>query len=466
MKATPYSFHDRFISPRSSTDLLENFGQNEFLAEDSEPDPEIPETEPSAGNDAAQNRLYKALMQSQVLGLRRGFAIPQQDSTNENSVGPVAADPGVLLTGNSALATEKGAAEAKFSLSPMCGLDEDELMYPFSEKRIISKTPYKVLDAPALQDDYYLDVVHWSKQNVLAVGLGKAVYLWVALNSKVTKLHEFDGNDSVASVAWSPKGDFLAVGSHKGFVQIWDCEACKEVVNTRIHHGRVGTICWSPTSLVLSTGSRDKTIVHRDIRAGVSPANLISRCISHKQEVCGLRWSPDDQYVASGGNDNKVLVWNKGKFSNPCLRFTEHKAAVKALAWSPHQNGLLATGGGTADRCLRFWDVAAGMARGGVDTGSQVCNMVWSVNSDELVTTHGYSNNHVAVWHCNPLKRLTQLSGHLSRVLYLAMSPDGQAVVTGSGDETLRFWQVFPPNVYQTMQGPEWAVYPSHGNIR
>lgn len=30
------------------------------------------------------------------------------------------------------------------------------------------------------------------------------------------------------------------------------------------------------------------------------------------------------------------------------------------------------------------------------------------------------------------------------RVLYLAMSPDGQSIVTGAGDETLRFWNVFP----------------------
>jgi cell division cycle 20-like protein 1 (cofactor of APC complex) len=29
-------------------------------------------------------------------------------------------------------------------------------------------------------------------------------------------------------------------------------------------------------------------------------------------------------------------------------------------------------------------------------------------------------------------------------VLYLACSPDGQTIVTGAGDETLRFWNVFP----------------------
>ena len=35
-------------------------------------------------------------------------------------------------------------------------------------------------------------------------------------------------------------------------------------------------------------------------------------------------------------------------------RYTEHLAAVKAIAWSPHHHGLLASGGGTADRYIRF----------------------------------------------------------------------------------------------------------------
>ena len=39
--------------------------------------------------------------------------------------------------------------------------------------------------------------------------------------------------------------------------------------------------------------------------------------------------------------------------------------------------------------------------------------------------------------------QVAKLTGHSYRVLYLAMSPDGEAIVTGAGDETLRFWNVF-----------------------
>lgn len=51
--------------------------------------------------------------------------------------------------------------------------------------------PFKVLDAPQLQDDFYLNLVDWSSSNILAVGLGKAVYIWSACTSRVTKLMKF-----------------------------------------------------------------------------------------------------------------------------------------------------------------------------------------------------------------------------------------------------------------------------------
>ncbi len=42
------------------------------------------------------------------------------------------------------------------------------------------------------------------------------------------------------------------------------------------------------------------------------------------------------------------------------------------------------------------------------------------------------------------MEKTATLTGHTYRVLYLAMSPDGSTIVTGAGDETLRFWNVFP----------------------
>lgn len=60
------------------------------------------------------------------------------------------------------------------------------------------------------------------------------------------------------------------------------------------------------------------------------------------------------------------------------------------------------------------------------------------------MSTHGYSLNQVIVWKYPTMEKIATLTGHTYRVLYLAMSPDGSSIVTGAGDETLRFWNIFP----------------------
>lgn len=108
-------------------------------------------------------------------------------------------------------------------------------------------------------------------------------------------------------------------------------------------------------SKLLVTGSRDKSILQRDLRIS---KNFALKMEDHTQEICGLKWSLDEQYLASGGNDNKVVVWSSG--GQILNKFSDHRAAVKALAWSPHQHGLLATGGGTADRMIKMRSVLTG----------------------------------------------------------------------------------------------------------
>jgi len=345
-----------------------------------------------------------------------------------------------------------------YSLTPVSAKSQKLLRSPRKASRKISKIPFKVLDAPELQDDFYLNLVDWSAQNVLSVGLGACVYLWSACTSQVTKLCDLTSdNDTVTSVSWSERGNFVSVGTHRGYVQVWDVAASKRVNVLEGHTARVGALAWNGDTL--SSGSRDRMILQRDVRTpAIQPER---RLVGHRQEVCGLKWSPDNQWLASGGNDNKLFVWSAAggtsgsgaaanamvnggtNSSSPVHSFTDHSAAVKAIAWSPHHHGLLASGGGTADRCIRFWNTLTGQAMQSVDTGSQVCNLAWSKHASELVSTHGYSQNQILVWKYPSLVQVAKLTGHSYRVLYLAMSPDGEAIVTGAGDETLRFWNVF-----------------------
>ena len=372
-------------------------------------------------------QIYKSFILDQKPSLlNRAFSDPPSPFINSNLL-RYQQSPSILTP----LSTESAPSYLDFT-----NIDFSKTLFKLNRK--IPKVPFKVLDAPALQDDFYLNLIDWNSDNILSVGLASCIYLWSAFTSKVTKLCDLGINDSVTSVIWSNHSPLLSVGTNTGEVQIWDTVKLKKIRTLNGHTARVGAMAWSTN--LLSSGSRDKNIYNRDIR---TKEESIAKLTGHKQEVCGLKWSFDEQQLASGGNDNKLFVWNS--YSNtPILRFPNHIAAVKAITWSPHQHGLLASGGGTADRTIRFWNTLQNRQIDSVDTGSQVCNLMFSKNVNELVSTHGYSMNQIVVWKYPEMEKISTLIGHTYRVLYLAMSPNGETIVTGAGDETLRFWNVFP----------------------
>jgi cell division cycle protein 20 (cofactor of APC complex) len=235
------------------------------------------------------------------------------------------------------------------------------------------------------------------------------------------------------------------------------------------HDGRVGSLSWCGN--LLASGSRDSNVLIDDVREAVRRKDPVSTARvgggvavlqGHRQEVCGLRWSPDGTQLASGGNDNILNIWDASyslggrqtmagshnrRHPHFSSKFTleHHQAAVKALAWCPWQRNVLASGGGTADRMLCFWNTSSGKLLQQVDTKSQVCAIQWSKSERELVTSHGFSQNQLTLWSYPTLAKTAELRGHTSRVLHMASSPDGGTVVSAASDETLRFWNVFTP---------------------
>lgn len=484
---------DRFIPSRMTSNLCFSVWDqdNEVVKVDSahnQPISNIPASneddasmqDMSSMNQTTQSPLLNMLLRSELLGENIDPAHPSASSNNRlssnlahtSSRHPLREGPTKFFRFNQdsrqncfnsvyGQSTENPTAIVdSFSFSPVKMSSSQRLMsLPHKQTRIVPKQPFKVLDAPSLADDFYLNLVDWSSQNILAVGLGHCVYLWSATTSKVTKICDLGSNNqnTVTSVSWTQKGTHLAVGINTGEVQLWDAVKIVKVRTFTGHSARVGALAWSGASL--ASASRDRLIYLRDVRSQ-SSYSAILQC--HKQEVCGLKWSFDEgSHLASGGNDNKLLVWDVKNLRQPVHKFSEHVAAVKAIAWSPHQHGLLASGGGTADRTIRFWNALSGSKLNSIDTGSQVCNLAWSKNCNEIVSTHGYSQNQIAIWKYPTMETVATLTGHSYRVLYLAMSPDNSTIVTGAGDETLRFWKVFPGKRTSAKNKDSGLLFPS-----
>lgn len=95
--------------------------------------------------------------------------------------------------------------------------------------RHIPQAPERTLDAPDMLDDYYLNLLDWSAENVLAVALGMTVYLWDAATSSIEELMTVDEEGPITSVSWAPDGQYLAVGLNNSTVQLWDSTSLRQV---------------------------------------------------------------------------------------------------------------------------------------------------------------------------------------------------------------------------------------------
>ena len=325
-------------------------------------------------------------------------------------------------------------------------------------RRRIQSAPERVLDAPGLVDDYYLNLLDWSSGNQVAIGLERNVYVWSAESGTVSCLLETAPDTYISSVKWSGDGAYVGVGLGSGEVQIWDVEEGTKLRSMFGHETRVGVMGWNKHTL--STGARSGLVFNHDVRVA---QHKIAELVSHTSEVCGLEWRSDGAQLATGGNDNLVSIWDARSLAAPKFAKKNHRAAVKALSWCPWQLNLLATGGGSSDRQIHFWNTTTGARVNSIDTGSQVTSLKWSNHYRELVSSGGFPDNSLSIWSYPTLVRNVEIPAHESRVLHSCLSPDGQMLATAgkfkvpwlsqfrrheltlvtAADESLKFWKVF-----------------------
>ncbi|CAN6653980.1 APC/C activator protein Cdc20p [Trichomonascus vanleenenianus] len=304
-------------------------------------------------------------------------------------------------------------------------------------RRKVPTAPERVLDAPGLIDDYYLNLLDWSSSNQVAIALEQSVYIWDANSGAVSSLMECTNGSYIASVKWSGDGAYLSIGLSDGDVQIWDVEEQTKLRSMTGHSARVGVMSWDKH--IVSSGCRDGSIWNHDVRIA---EHKVSEFSNHSAEVCGLEWRSDGSQLASGGNDNIVNIWD-ARSAIPKFTKSNHRAAVKALSWCPWQMNLLATGGGSQDKQIHFWNATTGSRVNSIDTGSQVTSLKWSSSYKEIVSSHGFPDNHLTIWSYPSLTKNVDIVAHDSRVLHSALSPDGQTLATCASDENLKFWKIF-----------------------
>ncbi|KAK4222055.1 WD domain-protein [Podospora fimiseda] len=360
-------------------------------------------------------------------------------------------------------------------------------------RRQMPIAPFKVLDAPNLRDDFYCSVLAYSGvTNTLACGLGNLLYAWsedygVRLLDRGASQSADRREAHITSVAFSSdeggKGILAYARSDKtaGLMSIidameFDDPASPTGFTTSVRprmelpnlEGSITCLAWRPRTItwpsrnpytpggpieaeMLLVGSDTGVVfvyivewperweIDRDNWIG--GFSVVAVLQGHDQQICGLAWSPDGKYFATGGNDNLCNLYrtasvlretrkmgnitdndhdNPEFFPNPDpwrptgkhSKYNEervffhevrrlpkdhgryrwnHGAAVKAIAFCPWQEGLVATGGGSNDKCIHFFHTRTGSALASISVSAQVTSLIWSTTRREIAATFGYA---------------------------------------------------------------------------
>ncbi|XP_054343919.1 cell division cycle protein 20 homolog B isoform X3 [Pongo pygmaeus] len=250
-----------------------------------------------------------------------------------------------------------------------------------------------------LRNDYYLNILDWSFQNLVAIALGSAVYIWNGENHNGIENIDLSLTcNYISSVSWMKEGTCLAVGTSEGEVQLWDVVTKKRLRNMLGHLSVVGALSWN--NFIFSSGSRLGRVYHHDVRVAQHHVGTLR----HKQAVCALKWSPDGRLLSSGCSDGLLTIW-------------------------PHDPGASAQG-----QPLKVIPQS---------TAVKICSLIWLPKTKEIATGQGTPKNDVTVWTCPTVSRSGGFFGHRGRVLHLALSPDQTRVFSAAADGTASVWNCY-----------------------
>ena len=241
-------------------------------------------------------------------------------------------------------------------------------------------------------------------------------------------------NATMWSVRWSPNGTMLSTTFFDNTTVIWNSTTGQRIMKLGSHENRTSeprTRC---------DGNSTCTI----------PEHLPTRITA---------WSPDGKYLAIGGDDTLIHVYNTSTWTlHRILR--GHKGSVLTLDFSP-DGRYLASGSGTdkvsmhnvPENMIKIWDFERGVAIANL-TGHRdgVMEVRWSRNGSRLVSAS--DDKTLKMWDTATWNNTINFTGHAGGVLAVDWSPDETKLISGSRDYKARLWNATSGELIATWQAP------------
>ena len=255
---------------------------------------------------------------------------------------------------------------------------------------------------------------------------------------KIHQRHYFNQPNTkvVCSTFHKPSG-LLIVGFSSGIFGLWEMPTFTNVHILSISQEKISSVAVNPSGEWLAFGARK---LGQLLVWEWQSESYILKQQGHFFDVNALAYSPDGQYIATGGDDGKVKLWNtRSEFC--IITFSQHTASVSAVHFASQGQVLFSA---SLDGTVRAFDLIRYRNFRTFTSPSPVQFSCLAVDpSSEVIAAGSTDSFEVFLWSVQTGKLLDVLSGHEGPVSSLTFSPTTNVLASGSWDKTVRVWDVF-----------------------
>lgn len=213
--------------------------------------------------------------------------------------------------------------------------------------------------------------------------------------------------------------------------------------------GAIFNISWSPDSKYIALAIGGKDVLIRNIETGE-----IEKILKHKGFLTSIDkvvWSNNGDKIATAGY-NELYIWDVKTLSQ-IYKFKEHKKEIKSITWMPSDK-FVATGG--EDKHLVLWDLEQGKLFGAVKLEGQIRELSWSPDSEKIgIALDKDFGLVVDAKKAIEERKLVgiKLKGHKYSLTSICWNPKSEKLATGSMDNTSIIWDAKSGNIIHVLKG-------------
>ncbi|SJX65915.1 uncharacterized protein SRS1_16468 [Sporisorium reilianum f. sp. reilianum] len=301
----------------------------------------------------------------------------------------------------------------------------------------------------------------------------------------IDRHHDSDSNHAVHDCEAVPPG-ILYTGGRDGLVGAWELGLPMRKRSAQRIDGLDGSSAWSDfqqdesvigllaDTSALPAGTDIDALAYWQadpFRAHRAKPTRFRQCVqSHTDWINDIILCNQNQTLISASSDRTVKVWNPHDPQHslsPHVLGT-HKDYVKALAHAS-ESGYVASGG--FDKCIKLWDIREARAAPMLELDDKAVKTsvyALSVNPSGSVIALGSPEQHVKVWDPRSGKKCAELGGHTDNVRAVLVSEDGRFLLSGSADSTVRLWSLGEQRCLHTFTHHDdsvWSLFSDHPTL-